>query len=310
MNTKWIGSPNFTSGRQGKRVNRIVIHWMAGSLSSTDAVFQNTARQTSAHYGIENDQVHQYVKDEDTAYHAGNWNVNTESIGIEHSAQPGRNATDVTYESSAQLIADLAHKFSLTINNSTIIPHNAIVATQCPGTIDLNRIIKRANELIGKPVPSPAPAPKPQQSVQTVEVAVDTLYVRSAPNTGAAFAGSKELKKGDTFKIVGYTQGQNVSGVSTWAISEFGNYVWAGGLKGQTTPPAKNTSGVVEIQADTLNARSGPSTGYPVRASFKRGTAKFINAVNGESVTGNGKTSNVWLQSEAGNWFSSVWTSY
>lgn len=68
----WKGSPNFTRGRSGYRPEAVVIHIMAGTLAGTDAHFANPASQVSAHYGIgKQGQIHQYVKEEDTAFHAG-----------------------------------------------------------------------------------------------------------------------------------------------------------------------------------------------------------------------------------------------
>lgn len=131
MNIQWIGSPNKTIGRQGQKITGVVIHWIAGNLASADSTFQNTIRNTSAHYGIEDTTVHQYVEDGSTAYHCGNWTVNTQTIGIEHSAQPGRDASQATLDTSAQLIADLSVKHGFLINSSTIRPHSAIKATQC-----------------------------------------------------------------------------------------------------------------------------------------------------------------------------------
>lgn len=136
---KFVPSPNYTPGRQGKAVKYVVIHWMVGTLSSTDAVFKNSATQTSAHYGIENTKVHQYVKEGNTAYHAGNWNANLQSIGIEHSAAPGRPATNATYNTSIKLIADICKRYKLNPDKA-IVPHKKFTATQCPGTMDLNRI--------------------------------------------------------------------------------------------------------------------------------------------------------------------------
>lgn len=138
MNAIWIGSPNFQPGRGSKKVNKIVIHWMAGNLASTDRVFQDTARKTSAHYGIENEVVHQYVKEENTAYHAGVFEVNQESIGIENSAQPGRDASELTYKTLVTICTDICKRYNL--DESSIHPHNEYVPTQCPGTIDLGYI--------------------------------------------------------------------------------------------------------------------------------------------------------------------------
>lgn len=68
----WKGSPNFIRGRGGYRPEAVVIHIMAGTLVGTDAHFANPASQVSAHYGIgKQGQIHQYVKEEDTAFHVG-----------------------------------------------------------------------------------------------------------------------------------------------------------------------------------------------------------------------------------------------
>ena len=60
MTIKFIGSPNFDTSR--KPIKQVVIHWMVGTLKATDAVFQDKIRNTSAHYGVEDEIIHQYVK--------------------------------------------------------------------------------------------------------------------------------------------------------------------------------------------------------------------------------------------------------
>lgn len=303
MNIQWIGSPNKTIGRQGQKITGCVIHWIAGNLASADATFQNTIRNTSAHYGIEDTTIHQYVRDEDTAYHSGNWTVNTQTIGIEHSAQPGRDASQATLDTSAQLIADLASKHGFAINSSTIRPHNAIKATQCPGTINVAWLINKANELIGRPnTPAPQPSiPSSAVSLETVTVASAVLNVRSAPTSTAPLAGSRQLKKGDTFKIVGRVSGQMVNGISTWVKSQKGNYVWAGGLVGQTSPKAPDTSGVATVIVNTANVRDQPTTASPLSGSrqlHKGDTFAYNGVVSGQSVGGN----NQWVRSTKGNY--------
>jgi N-acetyl-anhydromuramyl-L-alanine amidase AmpD len=121
---------------------------MVGTLSSTDSTFQKPGG-VSAHYGIEDGNVHQYVRDQDTAYHAGNWAMNLRSIGIEHSADPNRPASASTLETSAQLIAAKCKEFNIPCDRSHIIKHSEVVATQCPGTIPIDQLVKRANEIIG-----------------------------------------------------------------------------------------------------------------------------------------------------------------
>lgn len=62
-NVVWIGSPNHYQGRAGWPVVAIVVHTMAGTLSSCDSWFNNPSSQVSSHYGIGlQGQQHQYVQ--------------------------------------------------------------------------------------------------------------------------------------------------------------------------------------------------------------------------------------------------------
>src|SRR6266571_1562932 len=108
MITKWIGSTNKTFGRQGWRPEAIVVHLMNDEdIASVDEWF-NTPKPpdgeppVSAHYGIaKNGDVHQYVQEMDTAWHAGRvskpvWalikpgvNPNLYTAGIEHEGKRG-----------------------------------------------------------------------------------------------------------------------------------------------------------------------------------------------------------------------------
>lgn len=223
--TQWIGSPNYTATRLGQKVKYIVIHWMAGTLAGTDAVFQRKGG-VSAHYGLENALRHQYVREDHTAHHAGNWVKNLQSIGIEHSAAPGRKATDATYKNSIELCTYLCKKYGLN-PDTAIIPHNSIVATQCPGTMDLNRIKKgvKAN-LAVKPKPTPKPVPKPEYPRKVT--VTSPANVRKKPSVKAPLSGSKTLKKGDVFTSVGLVSGDKVNGNNKWHKSSRGNYVWSG----------------------------------------------------------------------------------
>lgn len=144
MNVDFIGSPNYTQGREGNTIDRIVVHWMDGALVDADRVFQDVAHQTSAHYGVEDGVIHKYVDEANTAYHAGDWAMNLRSIGIEHSAQPERDASDLTYQTSAKLIADICARYNVLLDREHIIKHSEVISTQCPGTIDIDKLINLA----------------------------------------------------------------------------------------------------------------------------------------------------------------------
>ena len=142
MNIVWKGSPNYDSNR--KPIDRIVIHWMSGTLAGTDAQFQKSGG-TSAHYGIEDNVIHQYVKEDNVAYHAGVYTMNQRSIGIEHSANIDRPASEETYKSSGMLVADLCKRYSIPLDRNHIIKHSEVPrSTACPGTLNLDKIIQIA----------------------------------------------------------------------------------------------------------------------------------------------------------------------
>lgn len=142
MNITWIGSPNFDSNRTD--ISRIVIHWFGmGTLAGADATFQKPSG-TSAHYAISDNIIHQYVKEENTAYHAGNYAVNQRSIGLEHDANPDKPLSEQSYQTSAKLIAEICLRYNIPIDRQHIIKHSEVKATQCPGTIDLDKLIKLA----------------------------------------------------------------------------------------------------------------------------------------------------------------------
>ena len=167
---KWNGATgNWNNGRIyyrygpkfGKQasINTFVIHWMDGNLASTDQTFLNPERLASAHFGVEDTTIHQYVAINDTAYHSGNGDVNCESIGIEHSAEPGRDASDATYETSAQLCVQLAHQLGKRVQDFRFIAHHDVYNTQCCGTILVERIHHRALEIENVGVLADVPAP-------------------------------------------------------------------------------------------------------------------------------------------------------
>jgi len=149
----FLGSPYHATGRQGAKITDIVLHWMVTTLAGADAEFTYGSRGVSAHYGVENGTVHQYVNDLDTAWHAGDHAENIRSIGIEHSAAPGRDATAATIATSVDLIVSLCRKYGVSPDH--IYPHKKFYATACPGTLPVADIIARVRAQLTYPTPTP-----------------------------------------------------------------------------------------------------------------------------------------------------------
>lgn len=132
-------------GRLGMKVDKLIIHWADTTLAGADNVFTGkTGRKVSAHFCVEEEQVHQYLSLKNVGWHAGNWLANLTSVGIEHSAAPDRPASEVTYNTSAELICDICAQLGLVPSRSLLHKHSEFSATSCPGTIDLDHLAELA----------------------------------------------------------------------------------------------------------------------------------------------------------------------
>ncbi|NLT19838.1 MAG: N-acetylmuramoyl-L-alanine amidase [Syntrophomonadaceae bacterium] len=144
MNIQWAASPNFTVGRSGKKIIAIVDHITAGLMPGTLSWMRNPTAKASAHYLVTKaGEIYQLVKDEDTAWHAGevkkpNWplydgsNPNRYTIGIEHEALGGESLTEAQYQATLELHRMLVKRYSIPIDSDHIIGHNRIDAVNRP----------------------------------------------------------------------------------------------------------------------------------------------------------------------------------
>lgn len=164
MNIINVPSPNFYAGRKSYKPEAIVIHIMQGTLYGTDSWFQSTVSKASAHYGIgKAGQIHQYVNEKDTAYHAGRVNapqwglirqnenglyINPDyyTIGIEHEGDINTEWTSEMYEASSRLIRAISLRWNIPLDRKHIIGHNEIYSLKkCPGNVvNIHKLITLA----------------------------------------------------------------------------------------------------------------------------------------------------------------------
>jgi hypothetical protein len=158
--TPLLLSGNHASGRSGHRPEALVIHVMEGTMESTLSWFRSPVSKVSAHYGVSRaGEVVQYVRDEDTAWHAGRVlrptaemvlerpgvNPNLWTIGIEHEGGADQEPTSVQLAASAELMAMLADRWTIPLDLRHVIPHRAIFAAKtCPGRIDVGTLVELA----------------------------------------------------------------------------------------------------------------------------------------------------------------------
>jgi N-acetylmuramoyl-L-alanine amidase len=231
---------NFRKGRPAHfEVEAIVIHLIDGDQAAADATFEDEklTERRSAHYSIsQKGEIHQYMAEEDTAYHAGvvhkpTWrglrrdangtfvNPNFYTIGIEHEGRANDPWSDAMYEASAELIDGIAsrHPKLSTLTRANVIHHREIRSNKmCPGTkADLGRLIRMAG---GRAPDVP-----------------DVLFARSAVNVRKGEPSSsaevvRVIPAGELVNVKAKVTGESVNGVSVWYQNMDDDFVWGGVL--------------------------------------------------------------------------------
>jgi N-acetyl-anhydromuramyl-L-alanine amidase AmpD len=122
----------------GLTIRYVVVHDTESSYDSTLQEFQNPLSYVSAHYVTRASDGHvtQLVPTKDIAWQAGNWYVNTHSIGIENEgyALDPSWPTNAIYSSLSKLIRYEADRFHIPLDREHVIGHD-----QVPGT-DANHV--------------------------------------------------------------------------------------------------------------------------------------------------------------------------
>jgi N-acetyl-anhydromuramyl-L-alanine amidase AmpD len=129
-------TPNKTeTNRTARSINDIVIHDTEGRFIGSVRALQNARTDASAHFVVSRQgQIVQLVPVTDVAWHSGNSYWNLHSIGIEHEGWAGRRAyTEAEYRASAELVAYLAHRWTIPIDRKHIIGHAEVPDPYHPG---------------------------------------------------------------------------------------------------------------------------------------------------------------------------------
>ena len=150
LGCEWIPAPyeqygegpgDYGNHDQGNRpddmkIEYIIIHDTEGSYEGTLAMVQDPT-YVSWQYTLRSADGHiaQHIRPEDVAWHAGNWSVNSHSIGLEHEgyAADGSWYTEAMYRSSAKLVRYLTDRFDIPRDRAHILGHDNV-----PGTTTAN----------------------------------------------------------------------------------------------------------------------------------------------------------------------------
>src|SRR5262245_53525812 len=144
---EWYGEPNpgaYGNHDLGDRPNDnltfdyIVIHDTEGSWQTTLDLVQDPT-YVSWQYTLRSSDGHiwQHVEPKDVAWHAGNWYVNSHSIGLEHEGIAAEGAswyTEAMYRTSAALVRHLTAEYGIPRDRAHIIGHDQ-VGSITPGAV-------------------------------------------------------------------------------------------------------------------------------------------------------------------------------
>ncbi len=148
-------SPNTNGGGYSKV--GVCIHHAAGTdFDGIGRTFQDTARQTSAHYGVEPGHVCQYLADDCNAWACSNTWANNNLISIEclnsGGDAEGWPVAEETIDTLVEWLADKSreHGFGHYVVGENLFGHKDFYATFCPGVLydRLGEIAQRANAII------------------------------------------------------------------------------------------------------------------------------------------------------------------
>lgn len=288
------------SSRNGRKIDRIIIHHTATTNGEwvLDAMVSGS-KQVSANYVPDKDGKLWGVVNEDFrawTSSSASWDGRSITMECVNNSTDGWTISNASYEKIAQLLADISIRYNFPLTRdkqrSTVLGHKELYlywgdsyATACPGGIDIDRIVRRANEIKGS-----LPAGGGSEGAEV------KVYRRT--DGTAASAKGRTVKAGGSFWL-NTTNGADVS-KATNIVGGIGEYsltthVYAdGGVPGEkvdvqlywdntkTTGPHSghyvqtfvfDKDGKIR---DQVEFKRGVTAGYAVYANFKSHSTKDI----------------------------------
>ena len=170
-------SNNYSTGRSGRKIEKVTIHHMAGVLSAKQcgSIFQDGSRGASSNYGIgKNGEIALFVDESNTSYADANWDSNCKSVTIETSNnKTGGDWTvsDKVLSSLIKLITDIFKRNGIkkAIKGKTITWHSMYSATACPGNYLRSKMDYICNEVNKKLNNSTDSSDKKEENKHTID---------------------------------------------------------------------------------------------------------------------------------------------
>ncbi|MEV6420879.1 peptidoglycan recognition family protein [Streptomyces sp. NPDC051662] len=118
---------------KSQSVDYIIIHDTEGSWDTTIKLIKDP-KYVSWNYTLRSSDGHvaQHVATKDVGWHAGNWYINSKSVGLEHEGfltAPDAWYTEAMYRTSARLVGYLARKYDIPLDRQHILGHDNVPGT-------------------------------------------------------------------------------------------------------------------------------------------------------------------------------------
>lgn len=264
-------SRNYAIGRDGRKIEKITIHHMAGVLTAKRCgeLFQDPNKWTSSHYGIGKDgEIAQYVDEANTSYCDGNWDSNCKSVTIEvsNSTTNGWKVSDAVLKSLIMLVADIGKRNNLgtLVKGENVTWHSMYAATSCPGPYLLSKmdyIVEEANKIDNPPAHT-------IKKGDVVKISSGATYYNSTKKV-PLWVRIKNwvVKKVDGNRIVIDKSENGKNSINSPIDAKYLTVV-----KTEFSPYT------IKVDTSSLNVRKGAGTNYPIVASVKKGEVYTIVA--------------------------------
>lgn len=196
------------SSRNGIKIDRIIIHHNATTSKETamNTWIKGGPANTSAHYEVTPTEIIGCVGEQFAAWHAGGTggldvpkiaNPNQRSIGIENlnsTGAPGWQIAEGTYNNLTKLVAEICKRYNIPCDRKHILGHNEVTATACPGGINIDRVVRTANNMNNSDITTNQPSQSSKKNVDVIYALhqLDGEWlndVENFNNTSTGFAG-------------------------------------------------------------------------------------------------------------------------
>ncbi|NSC20484.1 N-acetylmuramoyl-L-alanine amidase [Streptomyces albus subsp. chlorinus] len=163
-----------------QKIDYIVVHDTEATYETTLGLVSDPT-YVSWNYTLRASDGHiaQHVRTKDAAWHAGNWYVNSTSVGLEHEGfltDPDAWFTEAMYRSSARLVRYLAAKYDIPLDRQHVLGHDNVPASTASGVKGMHTDPgpywdwEHYFQLLGKPF---TPKAGPKSGVVTIRPSYD-----------------------------------------------------------------------------------------------------------------------------------------